>query len=240
MPSKIVEVKNLNVIFGQHQVLDDLSFDVNKGEVLAIIGPNGAGKTVLFHALIGLSRPTSGVINWKSNVKIGYVPQRFDIEVDLPLTTREFFYLKGGDVTDKKIKEFLDLVGIDHEALNKGISQLSVGQRQRVLVAWAVMNEPEILLFDEPTADIDIRGQQSIYHLLHKIQDQIGFAVILISHDLSVVYKYADQVLCLNSKRVCMGPPREVLSAEQLLELYGGEQTFYKHLEKSFHEDHHA
>ena len=210
MPSKIVEVKNLNVIFGQHQVLDDLSFDVNKGEVLAIIGPNGAGKTVLFHALIGLSRPTSGVINWKC------------------------------DVTDKKIKEFLDLVGIDHEALNKGISQLSVGQRQRVLVAWAVMNEPEILLFDEPTADIDIRGQQSIYHLLHKIQDQIGFAVILISHDLSVVYKYADQVLCLNSKRVCMGPPREVLSAEQLLELYGGEQTFYKHLEKSFHEDHHA
>lgn len=232
----LLEVKNLNVSFGQQNILNDLNFEVKKSEVLAIIGPNGAGKTVLFHTLLGLRRPTSGQIFWKPRVKVGYVPQRFDIEIDLPLTTREFFHLKGGGITEKKIKEFLDLVGMGLESLDEVFSQLSVGQRQRILVAWAVMNEPEILLFDEPTADIDVRGQQSIYHLLHKIQDQLGFAVILISHDLSVVYRYAHQVLCLNRKKICFGPPREVLSAEQLLDLYGGERTFYKHLEKSFHE----
>lgn len=234
----LLEVKNLSVVLGQNHILDDLNFEIKKGEVLAIIGPNGAGKTVLFHALLGLIKPTAGQIIWKPGISIGYVPQRFDIEIDLPLTTREFFYLKDKAVTEKKIKEFLNLVGMEPGVLEEVFSQLSVGQRQRILVAWAIMNEPEILLFDEPTADIDVRGQQSIYHLLHKIQDQLGFAIILISHDLSVVYRYAHQVLCLNRSKICFGPPQDILNAEQLQDLYGGERALYKHLEKSFHEHH--
>ena len=233
---KLLEVKNLNVAFGDQIILDDINLELKSGEVLAVIGPNGAGKTVLFRTLLGLMKPTGGSIVWKPGVKIGYVPQRFDIETDLPLTTREFFYLKGKGISESKIKTVLDWVGMPSETLKTRFSELSVGQRQRILVGWAAMNEPEILLFDEPTADIDISGQRSIYHLLHQIQDRIGFAVILISHDLSVVYRYADQVLCLNRKRICFGPPKNVLSAQQLMELYGGEHAFYEHLEKTFHE----
>ena len=233
--SQLLSVKNLHVAFDGRGILEDIDFTVDSGEVLAIIGPNGAGKTVLFKALLGLEKPTTGTIEWRPGVKIGYVPQRFEIEIDSPLTTREFLYLRGGDVSESKIGEVMNLVGMKAEILNRRFSDLSVGQRQRILVAWAMMNDPEILLFDEPTADIDVSGQQSIYHLLRQLQDKKGFAVILISHDLSIVYRYSDQVLCLNRRKLCFGTPREVLSAEQLAELYGGEHGFYQHLEKSFH-----
>ena len=233
--SQLLSVKNLHVAFDGRGILEDIDFTVDSGEVLAIIGPNGAGKTVLFKTLLGLEKPTTGTIEWRPGVKIGYVPQRFEIEIDLPLTTREFLYLRGGDVSESKIGEVMNLVGMKAEILNRRFSDLSVGQRQRILVAWAMMNDPEILLFDEPTADIDVSGQQSIYHLLRQLQDKKGFAVILISHDLSIVYRYSDQVLCLNRRKLCFGTPREVLSAEQLTELYGGEHGFYQHLEKSFH-----
>ena len=227
------EAKNVAKYFGKVKALDGASIKSEQGKIIGLLGPNGAGKTVLFRTLLGLMKPTGGSIVWKPGVKIGYVPQRFDIETDLPLTTREFFYLKGKGISESKIKTVLDWVGMPSETLKTRFSELSVGQRQRILVGWAAMNEPEILLFDEPTADIDISGQRSIYHLLHQIQDRIGFAVILISHDLSVVYRYADQVLCLNRKRICFGPPKNVLSAQQLMELYGGEHAFYEHLEKT-------
>lgn len=231
----ILEVKNLSVIFGSQKILEDINFEIKQKEVFAIIGPNGAGKTVLFKTLLDLLKPSSGSIIWNRPVTIGYVPQRFDIETDLPLTTREFFYLKNQHISVEKIKETMNLVGMDLKILDARFSKLSVGQRQRILVAWAVIDNPELLLFDEPTADIDVSGQQSIYHLLHELQDKLGFAVILISHDLSVVYRYADKVLCLNRKKLCLGAPKEVLSADQLLKLYGGEHAFYQHLEKTFH-----
>ena len=98
-------------------------------------------------------------------------------------------------------------------------------------MAWAVLSRPQVLLFDEPTADIDIHGQQSVYQMLHRLQDAMNLTIVLISHDLNVVYKYAQKVLCLNRRTICFGSPKEVFSPTHLMELYGGERAFYHHLE---------
>ncbi len=226
----ILQISNLSVFFGKEAIVDDVSFQVNKGDVLAIIGPNGAGKTTLFKAILGMVS-YKGSISWASGIKVGYVPQRMEIETDLPLTVFEFLRLRGTkDFSAEKARKAIRAVLLPETILDLGLGEISVGQRQRVLIAWALLGDPDALLFDEPTADIDISGQESIYQLLHHLQDQMNLTVILISHDLNIVYKYAEQVLCLNRKKICFGPPSEVLSPGQMQELYGGHHAFYHHL----------
>jgi zinc transport system ATP-binding protein len=224
----ILSVKNLGIEISGVKILEDINFEINKGDALAIIGPNGAGKTMLLRALLGLDN-YKGEIKWAPEIKIGYVPQRMDIETDIPLTVREFFYLRDAEIDREKIKEALAFVHLDEKILNSGFGEISVGQRQRVLVAWAIVAKPDVLLFDEPTADVDIVGQKSIYAMLHKLQHDLNLTVILVSHDLNVVYKYADKVICLNRKKICEGAPNEILNTERLLEIYGGEKAFYHH-----------
>lgn len=228
----ILKVKNLNIKLRGIHVLDDIDFEVEKGEVLAIIGPNGAGKTVLLKSLLGLI-DYGGEIKWeKTNgqeIKIGYVPQRMDIEIDVPLTVEEFLNLSNGKISKNKIKETLKAVQLDEKILKSGFGEISIGQRQRILVAWAILQNPQVLLFDEPTADIDIAGQESIYKMLHKLHHDLNLTIILISHDLNVVYRYAHRVICLNRKKICEGLPKEILDTQRLLELYGGEKAFYHH-----------
>lgn len=226
---KILEVKNLDVVLGGVKVLDDLNFEVDQGDVLSIIGPNGAGKTVLFKALLGLL-PYSGEIKWRPGLRIGYVPQRFDIETDIPMTVEEFLKLRGDKgITRQKIKEVLEYIQLPKEILKVGLGEISVGQRQRILVSWALLGNPDVLLFDEPTADIDIRGQESIYHAIHRLHDKLGMTVILISHDLNIVYRHSRKVLCLNRRKIYMGTPKEVLKTERIEALYGGERHLYEH-----------
>jgi len=228
MVMKILSVKNLEIEINSVKILEDINFEINKGDVLAIIGPNGAGKTMLLRALLGLEN-YNGEIKWAPEIKIGYVPQRMDIETDIPLTVREFFYLRDANIDEVKIKEALAFVHLDEKILNSGFGEISVGQRQRVLIAWAVIAKPDVLLFDEPTADVDIVGQKSIYEMLHKLQHDLNLTVILVSHDLNIVYKYSDKVICLNRKKICEGAPNEILNTERLLEIYGGEKAFYHH-----------
>src|SRR3989344_4462342 len=231
----ILKVKDLSVKFGEEKILDGLNFEINKGEVLAVIGPNGAGKTTLFKALLGM-RPYDGEINWRKDLRIGYVPQRMEIETDIPLTVLEFLRLRGSENFSKeKAKEAVKSVLLKEEILDSGLGEVSVGQRQRILIAWALLGKPQVLLFDEPTADIDISGQESIYQLLHHLQDKYNLTIILISHDLNIVYKYAEKVLCLNRRKICFGAPQEVLNPEQMQKLYGGEHAFYHHLDEHQH-----
>lgn len=231
----MLSVKGLTVLADKNRILDDVSFEVVKGDVLAVIGPNGAGKTTLFRALLGM-QDFKGEVNWKKDVRIGYVPQRMEIENDIPLTVLEFLRLRGSDnFSREKAKEALQAVVLPEKMLDSGFGEISVGQRQRVLIAWALLGKPEVLLFDEPTADIDIRGQESIYQLLHHLQDKYNLTIILISHDLNIVYKYAEKVLCLNRAKICFGVPQEVLNPEQMQKLYGGEHAFYHHLDEHQH-----
>ena len=231
----ILTVTGLKVDFDNHTILDDVSFEVRRDSTLAIIGPNGAGKSVLFRALLGLV-PYKGIITWNSDAKIGYVPQKLAIAKDLPLTVNEFLHFKEGSQT--KIYEVIESVGFlkeaehahnDKRVLNTRLGDLSGGELQRVLIAYALLDNPNVLLFDEPTAGVDIAGEETVYSLIHKLQADDDLTIIFISHELGVVYQYADTVLCLNKEKVCYGPPRIVIDKESLAKMYGEDIHLYKH-----------
>jgi len=225
--AKILEVKNLNVELEGNKIIEDLSFEVEKGEVLTILGPNGAGKTTLFRALIGLL-PFKGKIGWQKGIKIGFVPQRLPFIKNIPLSVKEFLELKN--VSRQETEAALDSVGMQKEILDNNIGGLSSGQFQRILVAFALVSNPEVLLFDEPTIGIDIGGEETIYNLLGKLKKERNLTVLLITHDLSIVYKISTNILCLNKKALCYGLPKEVLTAENLARLYGEKIKFYSHV----------
>lgn len=233
----LLKISNLTVTLNHQIILDNVNFEVYKNDTVAVIGPNGAGKTTLFRALLGLV-PYEGKITWQKGVKIGYVPQRLYINRDLPLTTKEFFDLKG-KFSHQEILEALQAVGFaenePHEGhlqkhiLNRKIGVLSGGELQRILIAWALLGNPDLLLFDEPTAGIDVSAEETIYSLLEKLKKKQGLTIILISHELEIVYRFANNVICLNKKQVCSGPPREILDKEGLAKLFGGNVGLYQH-----------
>src|SRR5579863_5652420 len=199
--NRILSVSNLSVALDGVQILSDICFTMRQGEALAVIGPNGAGKTVLFRALLGLL-PFTGV-------KIGYVPQRFSVDRSAPITAMEFFLLQSprfwrpsADFVGHLDHE-LALVGLDRAGLRKNLGEMSGGETQRLLIAWAMLQHPEVLLLDEPTAGVDVGFEGNIYALLHRLQRERGTSLLLISHDLSVVYRYAQRVLCLYKSVVC-------------------------------------
>lgn len=231
----VLRVKNLSVSFDRETILKNISFEVNKNDAVAIIGPNGAGKTVLFRALLGLI-PYQGAIEWKPGVRIGYVPQKLALSRETPLVVKEFFLLQCKNFWSPKketvnhLGHELSLVGLSESILSRPIAELSGGQLQRILIAWAMLNHPEVLLFDEPTAGIDVGAEETIYHLVHKLQDERGVTILLISHDLNIIYRYAQRVICINKEMLCHGAPQDVLNPQDLASLYG-EGAYYHHLE---------
>ena len=222
----ILDVKNLSVELEGEKILENLSFKVRKGEVLTILGPNGAGKTVLLKTLLGLL-PFKGKIKWKKGVKIGYVPQRLPFIKDIPLSVEDFFKLKK--ISKEKIKEALFSVGIKElDILKKKVGELSSGQFQRILIAFALVDEPDVLLFDEPMAGIDIGAEETIYSFLERLRKKKRLTILLVTHDLSIVYRFASYCLCLNKKILCWGKPKRI-TPQTLSELYGGKIKIYKH-----------
>ena len=223
---QILKVTNLNVVLDHQIIIENLSFEVKKGDVLTILGPNGAGKSVLLKILLGLL-PYNGEVEWARGVKIGYVPQRLPFIKDIPLSIKDFFDLKKS--SEKETKEILDSVGFREDFLRKKIGDLSSGQFQRILIAWGLVGNPQVLLFDEPTTGIDMSGEVTIYNFLAKLQKERVLTIFLVTHDLSVVYKFSTHVVCLNRQSICYGPPQEVLTPGSLQKLYGGEVKYYQH-----------
>jgi len=222
----ILEVKNLSVVLDNQSIIENLSFEVEKGDVLTILGPNGAGKSVLLKTLIGLL-PYKGEIEWAKELKIGYVPQRLPFIKDIPLNIRDFFSLKGSP--EKETEAILNSVGFKHDFSRKKIGDLSSGQFQRVLIAWGLVGNPQVLLFDEPMTGVDISAEETIYNLLAKLKLERDLTILLVTHDLSVVYKFSTDVICLNRQQICYGPPQDVLTPESLRNLYAGEVKYYQH-----------
>ena len=239
--SSILKVQNLSVSFNDQEVIDDLSFELEQGKTLGIIGPNGAGKTVLFRALLGLI-PHKGSVYWVKEAKIGYVPQKLTVERELPLTVGEFLEFKSKNKDKESIFRALksveprwhDEYHLGNHLLKKKLGVLSGGEFQKVLVAWVIMDEPNVLLLDEPAAGVDIGGEESIYSLIHKLQKERGLTILLISHDLHVVYHYTDEVMCLNKTMLCHGIPEEALTKESLSQLYGKDTSVYLHKHSEF------
>jgi len=228
--NSILKVENLNVELDNDRIIENLSFEVKEREIFTILGPNGAGKTTLFRTLLGLI-PYQGEIVWMPrDLKIGYLPERLSRSKfkEMPISVREFFKFK--ESSDEKIFEMLKLVGLkDPKILEKDPGDLSSGQFQRMLIGWALIGDPQVLFFDEPTIGIDIGGEETIYSLLDKFWKERNLTILLITHDLNIVYKYSTNVLCLNKKAICSGPPRGILTPENLEKLYGTEIKFYKH-----------
>jgi len=245
LKEKMLTVNGLAVTFGSEVVLNNLSFNVERGENLVIIGPNGSGKTVLLRTLVG-SVPYKGEILFAPDAVIGYVPQKLDIDRDFPLSLKDFllskesfhdnhnshrhyFYHSHGHHHRTRIKEAMELVRLQPSLLNKTIGYLSGGQFQRALIAFALLGNPNLLLFDEPTVSVDLTSEEQIYETLHRLQKEKNITLITVSHDLQMVYGHADTVLCLNKTKLCFGVPREVLNPGVLAELYGGQTKFYEH-----------
>lgn len=228
MENKILKVENLSVSLDKRLVLDDLNFEIGKGEVMVVVGPNGAGKTVLLRTLLGLV-PHAGNIVWGEESKIGYVPQSFSISSGFPLTIKDFFSLK--EKNKEEMIEALQAVGLrgGELALNRVLGELSGGELQRALIAYALLGGPNVLFFDEPTRGIDIGGEATIYNLLHTLHVERGLTMIINSHDLDFVFNHATTVLCLNKQKVCFGPPKHTLSEEVLERLYGKEVDAIHH-----------
>jgi zinc transport system ATP-binding protein len=226
----VLDVMGLSVRFGRQTVLRDVTFAVPIGSTLAVIGPNGSGKTVLFRALIG-AVPFEGHVRWADGVRLGYVPQKLDLARDVPITGLDF--LRARTSIDRlpavATRDVLSLVGLTVEAAAEPIGAMSGGQFQRLLVAFALVGDPTVLLLDEPTAGVDEPGQERLNELLHRLQEERKLTILLISHELTIVNRYADTVLCLGHDRAWIGSPRQVLTEERLHELYDTPTAFHSH-----------
>jgi zinc transport system ATP-binding protein len=230
VPDRLL-VHSLGVSFGKTEVLRDLSFSVPDGATVAVIGPNGTGKTALFKALIG-SLPSSGTVAWGPGTRIGYVPQRLDLERDLPLSGRDFLRAKAAllGATEAEVERATRLVGLGRDVATRAIGSLSGGQFQRLLLAFALLGHPNVLLFDEPTTGIDEPGEELLYATVERLQREERLTLIFISHELSLVYRMAGLVLCLGRRGVsCFGPPRQILTPETLERTYGAPMDHYLH-----------
>ncbi len=230
MDKVILEVKNLNVSLGGRQIIKNLTFQVKARDTLVVLGPNGSGKSTLFKAILGLL-PYEGEVKWYTQ-HISYLPSQELIlrKISLPLTVEEFFSLKAQK--NKKIfevEEMLQAVGLKKQILKQNFNSLSTGQFQRMTVAWALLNKPEVLLLDEPTSGIDMAGQQSVYNLLHKFWRENNLTILSITHDLNIVWEHANNVLCLNQANLCFGVPKKILTPQKLEDIYGTGIKFYEH-----------
>ena len=226
----VLEVEGLSVRFGKSLILKNLNFRVARGKSLAIIGPNGAGKTVLFRALVG-SLPFDGVVRWAPDARIGYVPQKLDLERDVPITGFDFLRARTAltRAAQPNLTQALGSVGLPVGVGDAPIGTLSGGQFQRLLIAFALAGNPNVLLLDEPTAGVDESGEERLNELVSRLQQEQRLTVIFISHELSVVYRYATDVMCLSREQVCIGPPRTILTPELLHQVYGMPIDYHVH-----------
>lgn len=220
MPENIlVDAKRVSVILGGQSIIDAIDLTVSRGEIVTLIGPNGAGKTTLIKSVLGLREIREGEITLKPGIRIGYMPQRLTVDLNLPLTVRRFIGL-AGRVSPGKRQEVLGEVGV-LPIIDSSIHDISGGEMQRVLLARALLRDPDLLVLDEPAQAVDIVGQADLYQLISRIRDDRGCGVLMVSHDLHLVMSSADKVVCINNHLCCVGHPEAVSRDPSYVELFG-------------------
>ncbi len=217
----LIEARNITVRFGSHTALAGVDTSVGEGEAVTLIGPNGAGKTTLVKAMLGLIEPDSGTVVRRPGLRIGYMPQRIEVDPTLPLTVRRFLAFAG---TQERALAALDEVGAAH-VFDQPIQEVSGGEMQRVLLARALLRDPDLLVLDEPVRGVDVGGQADLYRLIGRLRDRRGCGVLMVSHDLHLVMAATDKVICLNGKVECSGHPEAVTRDPHYEALFGDDVT---------------
>ena len=227
----LIAASRISVRLGGAEILSGVSLAINPAEIVTIVGPNGSGKSTLLRTLLGLIKPTSGSVTRKPGLRIGYVPQRLHIDRPMPMTARRFLSLPKR-CTDAAAAEVLARCGVAGVE-DRQLADLSGGQLQRVLLARALLNQPDLLILDEPTQGLDQPGEAAFYHLIEEVRRDTGAAVLLVSHDLHVVMAASDRVICLNGHVCCEGAPDVVRDAPEYRALFGfgtqGALALYRH-----------
>lgn len=204
-------------------IISNINLTLSKGQITTIIGPNGAGKTTLLKLMLGLIKPTQGEITTAKDLRVGYLPQKLKLNPLLPLTVERFLQLASPDskkTLDSRIDQVLHDVGGCH-LKHRWMNVLSGGEMQRILLGRALMQNPDLLVLDEPAQGVDIMGQADLYQLIARLRDRAGCGVVLVSHDLHLVMAASDNVICLNHHVCCSGSPSDVQSHPAYAQLFG-------------------
>ncbi|NWO05727.1 MAG: zinc ABC transporter ATP-binding protein ZnuC [Alteromonadaceae bacterium] len=218
MSEVLVQLQQVTVQFDDRPVVDQVSLQAGRGDIITIIGPNGAGKTTLIKTILGIQKPDRGRVVLASGLTIGYVPQHLTLEATLPLSVRRFMLLSGQSLSD--CRAALKRTGVDH-LLDASVHHLSGGEKQRLLLARALARKPDLLVLDEPAQGVDINGQAALYELIRELRDELHCAVIMISHDLHLVMAATDKVICLNQHVCCSGYPADISHDPAFIDTFG-------------------
>ncbi len=218
MHELLLEASGISVKRQGRFLLQKADLQLHQGKITTLIGPNGAGKTTLVRSLLGLIKIDEGHVWRSANLRLGYMPQKLHLDASFPLTVQRFLTLAGKPLADWQ--ETLSLTAI-HHLLQSPMQLLSGGETQRVLLARALLRNPQLLVLDEPVQGVDITGQASLYKLIHHIRNQRGCGVLLVSHDLHLVMATTDTVICLNQHICCQGHPEHVTNDPAYIALFG-------------------
>ena len=237
MAETLIEARGVDVRLGSQSVLAAVDASVAEGEIVTLIGPNGAGKTTLVRVILGLHRPDAGSVVRRPDLRVGYVPQRLSVDASLPLTVERFLTLTA---RRNGVPAVLDEVGAG-DVGGRPFQELSGGEVQRVLLARALLREPDLLVLDEPVQAVDVIGQAELYGLIGNIRGRRGCGVLLVSHDLHLVMAATDRVICLNRRIQCAGHPEDVSRDPAYVALFGEnvarDLAVYRHHPGHRHED---
>lgn len=230
----LLEVKDLNLSLNGRQIVQHIHFSIGKNRIVTLIGPNGAGKTTLVRLVLGLLRADSGSVYLRPGLRIGYMPQRLQLDYTVPVTVKRFLQL-----SPMKQQQDLDAVlqetGIAHLS-RMPLQSVSGGELQRVLLARCLLHKPQLLVLDEPVQGVDIGGQEALYKLIKSIRDRYQCSILMVSHDLHLVMAATDEVICLNQHICCTGHPESIRLHPEFVRLFGqtaGAFAVYAH-----HHDH--
>lgn len=211
----LIEARGVTVHYGSRMILDHVDLAIHEKEIVTLIGPNGAGKSTLLKVMLRLQKPNHGSVAMAPQIRVGYVPQKLQIDPILPLTVRRFLTLTAPHNT-AQLHDTLDEVGASH-LLDSQMSTLSGGETQRVLLARALLREPQLLLLDEPLQGIDVTGQSELYDLIARLRDERHYGILMVSHDLHLVMARTDRVFCLDQQVCCTGHPELRPKGEQII-----------------------
>lgn len=233
--SALLDLQHVSLHVEGKTLLNHIDLAVNAGEIITVVGPNGGGKTSLLKVALGLLPASEGRVQRRKSLRIGYMPQRLQVDNSLPISVERFLSLASG--SRAPVKDALARVRAS-AVLNSPLQSISGGEWQRVLLARALLRKPELLVLDEPAQGVDLHGQQEMYRLLRQIRDESGCAILMVSHDLHFVMASTDRVVCLNQHVCCSGSAETVASHPEYLALFAEAEAVdigvYTH-----HHDHH-